>query len=178
MSDETTLRETLAKHVLDDAGCWCGLPEANPSKWAAHLETVVLAWVGARLAGADVLEDVCEAIADVSGCHDRGEANAAIWVLRDALGVPVAPAGGEVAPEATGDEIGRENGAEGFACPIDAPHGPHSIQTFVAGGEPGPVPLLRGRHCPGVTICDPGCPLLGCPTCPAEAANRAMLEAE
>ena len=28
------------------------------------------------------------------------------------------------------------------------------------------------------TICDPGCPLLGCPTCPAEAANRAMLEAE
>ena len=28
------------------------------------------------------------------------------------------------------------------------------------------------------TICDPGCPLLGCPDCPTEAANRDHQEAK
>jgi len=91
--------------------------------------------------------------------------------------VAVAPAGGEVAPEAAGDEIGREGGAEGFACSIDAPHGPHPVQTSIAGGEPGPLPV-EWRYCPGSTICDPGCPLLGCPDCPTEASNRDHREAK
>lgn len=30
----------------------------------------------------------------------------------------------------------------------------------------------------GPTICDPGCPLLGCPDCPAEATNQDHQEAK
>lgn len=82
----TTLRETFEEHVYDGGWrCECDWT-GSFDEWAAHLEAVVLAWVGARLAGADVLEDVCEAIADVSGCPDRGEAEAAIRAIGEALG--------------------------------------------------------------------------------------------
>ena len=69
--------------------------------WHAHLESVVLAWVGARLAGADVLHGVADALDDEQSWSPSGvssAADAALAALRDALGVPVAPAGGEVAP--------------------------------------------------------------------------------
>ncbi len=197
------LRETLADHPPQETsydagwieGCWCGweIPRriSNEEGWAAyfaHLEAVVLAWVGARLAGAR--RDAAKAIladdiakgraADLWG--DGADepwlldnADAALTVVRDALGVPVAPAGGEVAPGATGSEIGRENGAEGFACSIDAPHGPHPVQTFIAGGEPGPVPG-EWRYCPGAP-CE-ACPFLGCDNCEAETARRANGEAK
>src|SRR5690606_13851940 len=102
---------------LDDAGCWCGLPEANPNKWAAHLEAVVLAWVGARLAGArEELDDDWE-----RASHDeRFAVNDALTAIRDALGVPVAPnsAPVDVDPTATlAAEFDRSNDTEGICDP-------------------------------------------------------------
>ena len=123
----TALRETLAEHVT------CGERYcetlSGPSRLAtcdycrervAAAERDVLAWVGARLAGAR--ESVTDSLEDERTWSPLGvtsAADAALTVLRDALGVPVAPAGGEVAPGAAGDEIGPQVGAEGCAaCPF------------------------------------------------------------
>lgn len=89
----TTLRETLAEHREEFGDCSCS-EYVLDEPYAAHLETVVLAWVGARLAGAR--EGVIRGVHhQLCGCtwpgphagHDQA-ADAALTALRDALGVP------------------------------------------------------------------------------------------
>ncbi len=187
----STLRETLAGHVS------CGERYCDTLSGAARIEGCdycrarvdaaerdLLAWVGARLAGAR--RDAAKAIladdiakgraADLWG--DGADepwlldnADAALTVVRDALGVPVAPAGGEVAPGAAGGEIARESGAGGVRernrRVID-----HEIRTPMRGHDE------DGECCrKAAEICE-ACPFLGCDSCEAEATRRANGEAK
>jgi hypothetical protein len=89
-----TLAEVLAQHAdMTDRsskdGCSCG-GASNPSDYADHLATAVLAWVEARLAGAR--EDVKAAVlAKYDFEYDAQEqvTHAALDVVREALGVEV-----------------------------------------------------------------------------------------
>ena len=156
----TTLRETLAEHwrepnigacICDDSGRWM-----EHDEYDAHLETVVLAWVGARLAGARDGATLAIGRADGQPWESLAEApssgrfmgypemaDAALTAVRDALGVPVAPNSAPVDVDPTSAlaaEFDRSNDTDGIPC--DA------------------------------------CPFLGCRGCQAEVARRANGEAK
>ena len=182
----TTLRETLAgtasrkghlgvrlRHFRDAGGwgifCECGerISDANEdgdgmilsqiedeqyTLWHAHLESVVLAWVGARLGEESTLRDAAlEIDTELVFCTDirtgspngRRAAGAAIGAVGDALGVPVAP----------------------NSAPVDVDPTSTLAAEFDRSNDTGEI------RCPA-------CPFAGCEGCEAEAANRAMLEAE
>ena len=106
------LRDVLAAH--EGAFCICGELTTDPD---AHVEAVVLAWLGELLGDAAVRRAVAEHIATETAhmLHPTyvDEADAALTAVRDALGVPVRPAGGEVAPGEAGDGKGAQIGSEG-----------------------------------------------------------------
>lgn len=100
----------------------CSCPSLLDQGEDAHVAAAVTAWIEERLGSEETHEAVWEAVAKVRDAYprrpdDAGSADvttAALTAVRDALGVPVRPAGGEVAPGEAGDGKGAQIGAEGI----------------------------------------------------------------
>ena len=164
MSDETTLRDAVERGLRScrHQGAPARLIQEGDLLHATHMVTLAVeAWVGARLAGADA--DVARA---VTAADDSAYANgqpsasmdetvaAALTAVRDALGVATRAG---MRPGATETAPGAPNPGSGVS---QAPRTEFDRSNEVEAATCG------------------ACPFGACPTCPAEAANRAMLEAE